>query len=58
MTNQFTPGKSHLDMDERSRLMDALVQWKSELPDELRDCNSESSRPGMLWTYLLHLYYK
>lgn len=58
MTNQFTPGNSHHDQDERSSLFDALSRWRSELPENLRECGSESSRPGILWTYLLHLYYK
>lgn len=58
MTNQFTPGKSHHDQDERSGLSDALLRWKSELPENLRECRSEGGGPGMLWTYLLHLYYK
>ncbi|KAF1816898.1 hypothetical protein P152DRAFT_3545 [Eremomyces bilateralis CBS 781.70] len=56
ITNQFTPGDSYLDKDERSRLSEALVLWKSELPENMRECNSES-RPGMIWTYLLHLAY-
>ncbi|KEZ44903.1 hypothetical protein SAPIO_CDS2248 [Scedosporium apiospermum] len=56
ITNQFTPGTGHLDKNQRSSLLDALVRWKSELPDSLRECELEN-RPGMIWTYLLHLYY-
>lgn len=57
ITNQFTPGTGHLDKSQRSSLLDALVRWKSELPDSLRECELDN-RPGMIWTYLLHLYYK
>ncbi len=55
--NQFRPDGDRPDDDERLRLVAELEEWKEILPKSMRSIE-ESTPPGSIWTYLLHLAYK